>query len=83
MSTKTIALDSKVYTKLSRLKGESESFSKVIDRLVDSCRPRTALELFDFIDHELPPLSCAEARSFETTLKENRKESIGPACDLS
>ncbi len=34
MSTKTIAVDMRVYERLASLKDESESFSKVIDRLV-------------------------------------------------
>jgi len=35
MSTKTIALDLHVYKKLAKLKSESESFSKIIDNLID------------------------------------------------
>jgi hypothetical protein len=36
MSTKTIALESQVYEKLAAHKGGGESFTKVIDRLVES-----------------------------------------------
>lgn len=35
MSTKNIALDSRVYSRLARFKQESESFSKAIARLLD------------------------------------------------
>ena len=35
MSIKTVALDIGVYQKLARIKGERESFSKAIERLVD------------------------------------------------
>ena len=35
MSTKTIAVDSRVYEKLAGVKREGESFSKAIDRLID------------------------------------------------
>jgi len=34
MSTKNIALNFEVYKKLARFRGESESFSKAIDRLL-------------------------------------------------
>jgi predicted CopG family antitoxin len=34
MSTKTIAVDSRVYDRLAREKREGESFSKTIDRLL-------------------------------------------------
>ena len=37
MSTKTVALDTRVYQKLSRIRRESESFSKAIDRLLTQC----------------------------------------------
>lgn len=36
MSTKTIAVDSRIYEKLARQKREGESFTRTIDRLVDS-----------------------------------------------
>jgi predicted CopG family antitoxin len=35
MSTRTIAVDSEVYERLAGVKGRGESFSKVIDRLLD------------------------------------------------
>ena len=35
MSTKNIALDSRVYARLARFRQESESFSKAIARLLD------------------------------------------------
>ncbi len=38
MSTKTIALDSRVYERLAMVKTEGESFSKVIDRLLTEVR---------------------------------------------
>lgn len=34
MSTKTIALETSIYTRLAALKRDGESFSKVIDRLL-------------------------------------------------
>lgn len=36
MGTRTIAVDSKVYARLAAAKNEGESFSKTIDRLLDS-----------------------------------------------
>ena len=83
MSTKTIALDSGVYDRLASLKGRSESFSKVINRLID--RVVTAHTAADVLAHldALPPLSDADADTMTHLVRENRDAENWPSHDLS
>jgi len=74
MSTKTVALDAKVYTKLALLKRESESFSRLIDRLIDATvTSRTVSAVLSSLD-DLPPLSEEDAQSMEKIVQSNREE---------
>ena len=83
MSTKTIALDSGVYEKLARLKGESQSFSKLIAHLVD--RVVTAHTVADVLAQldRLPPLSETDAAAMTRVVRENRDTEAWPLHDLS
>ena len=83
MSTKTIALDTRVYEKLARLKGQSESFSSVISGLVDrAVTAHTVTDVLAQLDG-LPPLSKADAETMERFVRENRNNETWPAHDLS
>jgi len=74
MATKTVALDSKVYTKLALLKMESESFSHLIDRLIDATvTSRTVSAILSSLD-DLPPLPEEDARAMEKIVQSNREE---------
>jgi predicted CopG family antitoxin len=83
MSTRTIAVDSEVYRKLHRLKRESESFSRVIDRLVESTgRAHTGAEILRRLA-EQPPLSAADARRMSKAVADHRKRERWVLHDLS
>ena len=83
MSTKTIALDVRVYEKLACLKGESQSFSKLIASLVD--RVVTAHTVTDVLAQldGCPPLSAADADTMTRFVLENRETEAWPSHDLS
>ena len=83
MSTKTIALDSRVYEKLARLKGTSQSFSRLIDGLVD--RVITAHTAADILAHlqDQSPLSDEDAETMLRVARENRSTEDWPTHDLS
>ncbi len=84
MSTKTIALDTRVYEKLAGLKRGSESFTKVIDRLIEGNRARTIGEILeDLRRSNIEELSDSEARIMECVTRENRLEEVGRPVDLS
>ncbi len=76
MATKTIAVDVTVYRKLSDRKRESESFTKLLDRLAEAdtghgtCADavREAAEIWDKSSS-----SKTEADKFEEVVKANRK----------
>jgi predicted CopG family antitoxin len=82
MSTKTIAVDSKVYERLAAAKHESESFSKAISRLLD--KSEVTFSCGDILKavQELSPLSDAESEIMLNVVRENRQESW-PQHDLS
>ena len=72
MSTKTIALDSRVYDRLASIKMEGESFSKVIDRLLTEVR--AAHSGGDVLDglRNVPALPEADAKTFLEAVAKNR-----------
>ena len=83
MSTKTIALDMKVYQKLIRLKGESESFSKTIDRLLnEAAKAHTGASILANLK-QFKPLSASDARKMKKIVQENRKNEKWELHDLS
>ena len=83
MSTKTIAIDSRVYDKLARLRGESQSFSKLIDSLVDKViTAHTAADVLARLDDQ-SPLSDEDAETMLRVVRENRSTEDWPNHDLS
>jgi predicted CopG family antitoxin len=83
MSTKTIAVDSRVYDKLAKLKTGSISFSKLIDNLVDQAHTsHTVAGVLSKLD-VAPPLSSKDARAMEGIVKKNRDGENWEAFDLS
>jgi len=76
MSSKTIAVDARVYEKLAGVKREGESFSKVIDRLIDAVgaahtgrdilRGLSTIETLSYRDAEVMLSVVAENRENET-----------------
>lgn len=64
MGTKTITIKDEVYDRLKRLKKEGESFTELIDRLIEK---RSILELSELTDKK-------EAKSLENTMKKGSKE---------
>ena len=74
MSTKTIALETKVYEKLARKKRDGESFTKTIDRLVEADSSHgtceEAVREAAAIWKEAP--TKAEVETMERVIKANR-----------
>ena len=84
MSTKTIALDLKVYQKLARMKSEGESFSRTIDRLVDRYpKAHTGADIIAGLDNAPPPLSEGEERQMEKLVEQQRRTDQWNLHDLS
>jgi len=72
MSTKTIAVDSRVYERLAAVKKVGESFSKAIDRLLREVRSaHTGGDVLRGLE-TVPPLSREEADVFLDVVEENR-----------
>lgn len=72
MSTKTIAVDSRVYDRLARVKREGESFSKTIDRLLREVGTAfTGNQILRALD-EVPPLPEEDAATMLAIVDENR-----------
>jgi hypothetical protein len=73
MSSKTIAVDARVYDKLASVKREGESFSKAIDRLIDeagdACTGRDILRGLS----KVPPLPAEDAEVMLAVVAENRE----------
>ena len=83
MSTKNIALNTKVYEKLARFKDESESFSKAVDRLLDHVESeKTGADILKQL-HTVCPLVDRESRSMKQTVNQNRKSETWDPIDLS
>jgi len=73
MSSKTIAVDSRVYEKLAGEKREGESFSRVIDRLIDQVgAAHTGRDIVRGLA-ELPALSDEDAEAILAVVAENRE----------
>ena len=82
MSTKTIAVDSRVYERLSGVKREGESFSKVIDRLISEVGyAHTGGDILRRLA-TLPPLSEADSEVFLKVIAENRENESWGESDL-
>ncbi len=82
MSTKTIAVDSRVYERLAAIKGEGESFSKAIDRLLDEVGSVcTGAEILRGL-RMVPDLSDDEAESMLAVVRENRDQERWTVNDL-
>ena len=82
MSTKTIAVDARVYDKLASVKREGESFSKAIDRLIDQVgAAHTGGDILRVLA-ELPPLSNEDAAVMLSVVAENRRTETWDKHDL-
>ena len=72
MSTKTIAVDSRVYDRLASAKRSGESFSKAIDRLLTMVADaHTGADILRGLE-ALPPLPSKEAEAFLSIIQESR-----------
>jgi predicted CopG family antitoxin len=72
MSTKTIALESSVYERLAREKRESESFTKVISRLLTNAgQVHTGRSIVSALAN-VKPLQDNEAEQMLAVVEENR-----------
>jgi len=72
MSTKTIAVDSKVYARLDAVKRRGESFSNTIDRLlVEVGAAHTGSDILGRLA-DIEPLSKEESEVFLAVVAENR-----------
>lgn len=82
MSTRTIAVDSQVYERLSRVKRESESFSKAIDRLLRQvAAARTGRDILRALE-EVVPLPEEDAAVMQAVVQENRASEAWEEHDL-
>ena len=83
MSTKTIAVDTQVYTRLAAVRRESESFSKAIDRILDEVRSRgTGEEVLGKL-RDFPSISGADAQRIMDGVTESRAQEAWDSHDLS
>ena len=83
MATKTIAVEDRVYSRLARLKQESESFSKLLDRLVDAAHgSHTVAGVLAQLDRQ-PALPAKDAAALKRVVRENRQTEQWPVHDLS
>ena len=84
MSTKTIAVDREVYLKLARIKGEGESFSRALDRLLDShLKAHTGADILTRLRDAPPPLSESEADAMDHLIQMARESEAWDLHDLS
>jgi len=73
MSTKTIAVDSRVYARLAAHKREGESFSTLLDRLLtEAAAAHTGSDILRGLS-AVARLSPDDARTFLKVVAENRK----------
>jgi predicted CopG family antitoxin len=71
MSTKNIALNTRVYELLARYKADSESFSKTVERLLSQAKSQhTGGDVLRHLD--VPPLTQEEAEAMLNVIEENR-----------
>jgi predicted CopG family antitoxin len=74
MSTKTIAVDSRVYERLASAKREGESFSKTIDRLLTQLgAAHTGGEILRELE-DIPALTQDDATAFLRVIDEARRD---------
>lgn len=82
MSTKTIAVDSRVYDRLARAKREGESFSKTIDRLLREVGGvHTGSHVLRALE-EMAPLPEEDAAAMLAVVQENRATEAWEERDL-
>lgn len=82
MSTKTIALETRVYTRLAAAKRQGESFSKAIDRLLtELATAHTGSDILRRLA-TIPALSAADSEAFLDAIAENRELERWDAHDL-
>ncbi|MEZ5330748.1 MAG: antitoxin VapB family protein [Thermoanaerobaculia bacterium] len=82
MSTKTIAVDTRVYDRLAAEKRDGESFSKTIDRLLaEAAGAHTGRDVLNRLA-ELPALSAVDAESFLSVVAEDRESEEWEPVDL-
>ncbi len=82
MSTKTIAVDTRVYERLAAAKSRGESFSKAIDRLLTQVeRASTGGDVLRGLG-ALLPLSDADSQVFLKIVAENRASEDWEESDL-
>jgi predicted CopG family antitoxin len=82
MSIKTIALDSRVYERLARVKEEGESFSKVVDRLLTEVESaHTGTDVLRGLA-SMPAISDAESKALLEVVAQNRIEEKWERRDL-
>lgn len=82
MSTKTIAVDSRVYEKLAGVKREGESFSKAIDRLIDQAgAAHTGREILQGLSG-VAELAHDDAQVMLAVVAENRENETWDDDDL-
>jgi predicted CopG family antitoxin len=73
MSTKTIAVNSRVYDRLAAEKREGESFSKALDRLLDAVESaHTGRDILKQLD-EMQALTQKDAEAMLAVVTENRE----------
>jgi len=82
MSSKTIAVDTRVYEKLAGVKREGESFSKAIDRLIDQVgAAHTGRDILQELSGVMP-LSSDDAQVMLSVVAENRENETWDDHDL-
>ena len=82
MSTKTIAVDTGVYEKLSGVKREGESFSRAIDRLIDQVgAAHTGRDILQGLSG-VKQLSYDDAEVMLSVVAENRENETWDGHDL-
>jgi predicted CopG family antitoxin len=82
MSTKTIAVDTRVYEKLAGVKREGESFSKTIDRLIDQVgAAHTGRDILQGLS-AVQQLTYDDAEVMLSVVAENREDEAWDDHDL-
>jgi predicted CopG family antitoxin len=82
MSTKNIALDSEVYSRLAAFKRESESFSKAVTRMLDAVQSlHSGRDILSRLA-ELPGIPPEEADAMLAVTEDARREERWESHDL-
>ena len=82
MSTKTIAVDTRVYERLAASRKDGESFSRAIDRLLaDAEAAHTGGDILRRLEH-VTALSPANADAFLAIVADNRSDERWDPHDL-